>query len=626
MHLPKSISAVLMFSSVILQGAPPGLQERAGRTPAAWLDFALVAGKRGASAGKVGKADLPHLLLEEVRAVRRRLETLRGVKARAYILGRRIRVEVFGGGPGDRGQVASLLWAREPFELRIVLDRKTGDLDPEAEKARLAKWARDPKNLHRLAEDPFFIDRFNRLPSEKGGPKAAGRIRWAPFSGVRGYGLPSSALPFPQKKGKKGEFWAFLPLRMDIRGFTGKDLDPASLRIVPDLHGKTALSFAMKKEADRAFRKVTGENAGHVMAGLVRGVAVTAPIIQEALPGAGIFTKGNNGFDRKELESLLKILKTGPPPVRLRLKAQGAYREEGKEEEGPAPSRTRPPSAFRLEARTGLPGAIRVYKADLAGPVRCFAVYVPQDAGWDIRVVKSGTPAGKEPLTSLASKWKALVAVNGGYFSMKAWPCREEGLLVLGGKVVSPPIQEVRVGRKNVWVSRAAAGFFPRTRVEFQWVFLLEGKLWALPRPLSLPPRPPSRPGPGWRRWSPPFVLQAGPMLLRKGRPFIPRKEERLFASMDARHPRTALGTTGRKETVLLVVEGRQKASRGTSLAETAHILQRLGCKEAMNLDGGGSSTLVIRGRLWNLPQGKKVQRPVPNAVVVLPGKGKTGR
>ncbi len=322
---------------------------------------------------------------------------------------------------------------------------------------------------------------------------------------------------------------------------------------------------------------------------------------------------------------ILPLLLAFSPQKTVARKEKG--REGGKEGSGriACPSRTRPPSAFRLERGTGLPGPIRVYEADLAGPVRCFAVYVPQKAGWDIRVVKSRTPAGKEPLTSLAAKWKALVAVNGGYFDMKARPCREVGLLVLDGRTVSPPVQEVRVDGKPAWVSRAAAGFYRGARVEFTWAYLLKGRLWSLPRPLPLPRRPPARPGPGWKMWSPPFVLQAGPMLLRRGKAFIPRKEERLFAWKDARNPRTALGTTGRRETVLLVVEGRQKASRGTSLAETAHILRRLGCLEAMNLDGGGSSALVIRGKLWNLPQGKKVQRPVPNGLVVLPSR-KTGR
>ena len=624
MRLCLVLPAFLLFP-IPVRPQKAVLEKGEGSSSAAtsWLDYGLVFETKKNEVVRGRGVNFFKTLEKTVEIARKRLKFLDGARTGVYILGRGIRVDVHGGNSEFLSRVRSLL-EREPLEFLIALDEKTGDLDPGEEKARLQRWLQDPKNRAGAAEDPFYVDRFNRLPSERGGPKGGVRIRWAPFTAGKGYGLPPSAVPFAKKGEKKGDFWAFLPLRMDLGRFTSADLDPSSLKIVPDLFGKPALSFAMKEQAGKAFWKWTRANAQHVMAGLLWGVGVTAPIIQEGLPGGGIFTKGVGGVQRKELERLIAAIRAGAFPVPLRLKDQGVYREEKKASS--SAGRTRPPSAFRMEGRTGLPGAIRLYRADLPGPVRCFAVYVPQQAGWDIRVVKSGTPSGKEPLTSLAAKWKALVAVNGGYFKMLARPCREEGLLVLRGRIVSRPIQEVTVDKKLAWVSRAAAGFFPGARVEFTWAFLSKGRLWSLPGPLPLPRRPPSAPGPGWKRWSPPFALQAGPMLLRRGKAFIPRKLERLFAARDARHPRTALGTTGRRETVLLVVDGRQQASRGTSLAETAHILQRLGCREAINLDGGGSSTLVVRGKLWNLPQGRKVQRPVPNGLVVLPRRRRASR
>ncbi len=91
-----------------------------------------------------------------------------------------------------------------------------------------------------------------------------------------------------------------------------------------------------------------------------------------------------------------------------------------------------------------------------------------------------------------------------------------------------------------------------------------------------------------------------------------------------ARHPRTAVGAIDRgRKLVLVVVDGRRpQASVGMSLDELAELMLQLGCEEALNLDGGGSSTLVLRnpdnGQLvtMNSPSDGK-QRPVANVLGV---------
>jgi len=85
-----------------------------------------------------------------------------------------------------------------------------------------------------------------------------------------------------------------------------------------------------------------------------------------------------------------------------------------------------------------------------------------------------------------------------------------------------------------------------------------------------------------------------------------------------ALHPRTALGFDDSGTWLLLVVvDGRQPGfSEGVTLYELANILQSQGCSQAINLDGGGSSIMLIRGygkdiRTLNHPSGK-AHRPVP--------------
>lgn len=85
------------------------------------------------------------------------------------------------------------------------------------------------------------------------------------------------------------------------------------------------------------------------------------------------------------------------------------------------------------------------------------------------------------------------------------------------------------------------------------------------------------------------------------------------------RHPRTAVGyDPDRRRLWLVVVDGRQPPhSSGMTLPELAALLQALGASEAVNLDGGGSSVMVVRGRVVNRPSDGEGERPVVNALAL---------
>ena len=86
------------------------------------------------------------------------------------------------------------------------------------------------------------------------------------------------------------------------------------------------------------------------------------------------------------------------------------------------------------------------------------------------------------------------------------------------------------------------------------------------------------------------------------------------------RHPRTALGWN-REALFLVVVDGRQiDVSVGMTFPELADYMLKLGCDEAMNLDGGGSTTLWYFGSVKNSPS-EGQERPAANALVVLKNK-----
>ncbi|GIE04366.1 phosphodiester glycosidase family protein [Paractinoplanes durhamensis] len=81
------------------------------------------------------------------------------------------------------------------------------------------------------------------------------------------------------------------------------------------------------------------------------------------------------------------------------------------------------------------------------------------------------------------------------------------------------------------------------------------------------------------------------------------------------RNPRTIAGTTRTGEIVLATIDGRRTTSVGTTMDETAAVAHVLGLRDAINLDGGGSTTMSVRGTLVNQPSGGS-QRPVGDALI----------
>ena len=83
-------------------------------------------------------------------------------------------------------------------------------------------------------------------------------------------------------------------------------------------------------------------------------------------------------------------------------------------------------------------------------------------------------------------------------------------------------------------------------------------------------------------------------------------------------HPRTAMGYTADGKLIILAVEGRRPGkAEGASLPDLAKILLEFGCVEALNLDGGGSSCLLINGKETIQPSDKEGQRAVPAVFIV---------
>ena len=113
-------------------------------------------------------------------------------------------------------------------------------------------------------------------------------------------------------------------------------------------------------------------------------------------------------------------------------------------------------------------------------------------------------------------------------------------------------------------------------------------------------------------------IIGGGPRLVKDGKVHITGVEERFQNDiLNSRAPRTALGIRADGSLLLVTVNGRNPGiSVGMTLEELAELMIELGAVDAMNLDGGGSTTMVIRDMVLNIPS-DGIERSVSNAIIV---------
>jgi hypothetical protein len=177
--------------------------------------------------------------------------------------------------------------------------------------------------------------------------------------------------------------------------------------------------------------------------------------------------------------------------------------------------------------------------------------------------------------------------------------CREFGVreAMVGGFFVrphGPPLGELWIGGRQIETEPVLDPYAPARAA----IYVDEAEIRIGPR-TELPPRPAGH------------LLQAGPMLVRDGTPLRDHHDPEGFVAgarqFDSditcgRHPRAALGTSD-DELIALVCDGRRTGiDTGLTLPELAELMADLGARQAINLDGGGSTALIHQGHLLNRP------------------------
>ncbi len=230
-----------------------------------------------------------------------------------------------------------------------------------------------------------------------------------------------------------------------------------------------------------------------------------------------------------------------------------------------------------------------------------------------------------------------LVVVNGTFFSFET--NGNLNVVIQKGKLLSlnsKTIKSFKDTTKRVPLYSSAIGINKKRKADIAWIKTDSTLSYAEAVQIPLTSNgnfftrssgnKPSRSLPDYnpfKKWKVQTAIGGGPVLVQNSQIKITNEEERMFAGkgMFDKHPRTAMGYTADNKLIILVVEGRSPAAAGATLVQEAQILKDLGCVEALNLDGGGSSCLLINGKETIAPSDKK-QRAIP-AVFIIQKMGK---
>lgn len=248
------------------------------------------------------------------------------------------------------------------------------------------------------------------------------------------------------------------------------------------------------------------------------------------------------------------------------------------------------------------------------------------------------TPAG-----FFEKNMQPLLVVNTTFFSFAT--NQNLNVVIKDGKLVGYNIHTINGRGKDTFTYRhplgSAIGISKKREADVAWLFTDSAQRYAYVRQAPLKPVHDSLPSFTKKQatqaifneavnqkrirlyftaWKMRTAVGGGPVLLQNGVVKVTNNEELKFAgkAIDDKHPRTAMGYTRDHKLIILVIEGRHPGvAEGATLTQEAILLKEIGCVEALNLDGGGSSCMLVNGKPTIQVSDKEGQRPVPAVFLI---------
>jgi Phosphodiester glycosidase len=279
-----------------------------------------------------------------------------------------------------------------------------------------------------------------------------------------------------------------------------------------------------------------------------------------------------------------------------------------------------------------LPSSMHVYRSpDSLGGLPFVAYYVSARLKDRHLQFTAQTGQGKRftPAEYYQLEQFPLLVVNCTFFSQETG--ENFSLVVRDGKLIDYNVVSLKgIGDDSLlfyYPTRGAIGIDRNRQADVAWTFTDTARRW----PYAFEEMPVVAKGKDtvpsifslrdidWKWWKMRTAVGGGPVLIYDGRIRVTTREEQLYPnSRNDYNPRTAMGYTRDGQLIILAIQGRTpEVAAGATLEQEARILLSLGCYEALNLDGGGSSCMLVNGKETILPSDKGGERPLPAVFLI---------
>ena len=268
-----------------------------------------------------------------------------------------------------------------------------------------------------------------------------------------------------------------------------------------------------------------------------------------------------------------------------------------------------------------LPEGVRLFKGIRSSPV-LEAWYLDVDLNQPDLMIRSYLAGSSDIVPDLQETFGAYAAINGGYFGGNI----SYSAVIYPNEVVAQNIGALTRNSQSYPVMRSLFSIDVDRQPRVDWIFhygTLVENVYEFPAPMDYSynqssPLPAPSAANGAALEGLLVGIGGGPTLVKNGSVNVTYNQEIFWGSgvgLDNGDPRSAVGYTADNHVILFVVDGRQSISQGLGLSEMAATLVSLGCVEAMNLDGGGSTGMAIGGDYVNHPS---ESRSVPSILAVV--------
>ncbi len=266
------------------------------------------------------------------------------------------------------------------------------------------------------------------------------------------------------------------------------------------------------------------------------------------------------------------------------------------------------------------PSSVKLYKANRNQPA-LEIYYLDVDLNDENIVVRPYITDNTATVKNLAERFETYAAINGGFFGGSV----SYSAVIYPESVKAQNVGSVTRSGKSYPVIRSLFSLSNDFSPEVDWIYHFSGGrngIYSFNAPLDYAyndSEPLSAPqsADGNQMTDLLTGIGGGPTLIKNGQKNVTYNEEVMWGSgvgLDNNDPRTAVGYTENNHIIMIAADGRQTISEGVGLNELADIMLDLGCVEAMNLDGGGSTQMAVPGEFINSPS---ENRAVPTILAV---------